>query len=148
MPGTIASFSRATLLNTKNRWRLLTGEPSEFILEARIFHSISLGLIFLSAFYIPYNIFAGLYLSAISCLCLAVFFLNEYYRSRFKRLAHRTLIIGLFGVLVLSVNYFSNSGIQGSTDLIWPIYLLIVLTICPYRQQIIWTLVYLLAFAC
>src|SRR3546814_8764256 len=50
------------------------------------------------------------------------------------------------GIIIFGVNYFSNSGISGSTDLIWPAYLLLVFAISPYHQHIKWLIVYLLCF--
>jgi signal transduction histidine kinase len=129
------------------RWKHWTGNQSEFTLEARFFHSISLGVILLGAVYIPYNLFAGLYMAAFSCLLFGCVFFYEYYRSRFRLKPHRSLMFGLFGLLVFSVNYFANSGIQGSTDLIWPAYLLLLLTISPYRQYLFWIIAYIVVFA-
>ena len=60
--------------------------------------------------------------------------------------AHNSTLFGLIGVLILGVNYFPNSGINGSTDQIWPAYLLLVFAISPYRQHIKWLLIYLSCF--
>lgn len=127
-------------------WRKLVGKPTEFTLEARIFHSISLGIVILATVYFPYNLYAGLYMAAISCLIFVSTFGYEYYRSRYRRHAHRSLLFGLLGLVVLSVDYFANSGILGSTDLIWPVYLLLLLTICPKQHHVVWVLIYLLVF--
>ncbi len=127
-------------------WRELIGSPSEFTLESRIFHSISAGLIALSALYVPYNLYAGLYVGSISALLFGLFFSYQYYSSRFRNQPHSNLIFGLAGILIFGVNYFTNSGINGSTDLIWPAYLLLLFAISPYKQHIGWLMVYLVAF--
>lgn len=124
----------------------MIGSPEIFSLEARIFHSICLGLMALTAIYAPYNTLEGLYVGGISAVVLAVFFFLQYYNSRFRGRPHSTVIFALAGIVVFSVNYFANSGINGSTDLIWPAYLLMVLVISPYRQHFFWVGVYLLAF--
>ncbi|MFD2873098.1 sensor histidine kinase [Mucilaginibacter ximonensis] len=129
-----------------SRWRLLIGKPSDFVLEARVFHSISLGIAVLITCYIPYDAFAGMYIASVSSAVVAAFFGYEYYRSRFMRRPHRSLAFGLFGLVILPVNYFANSGIQGSTDLMWPVYLLMLLTICPLRNQLGWVASYLVIF--
>lgn len=135
------------LTNTINRrWRILIGSPSEFKLEAQIFHSICLGLSLLTAIYVPYDLFAGLYVAGFSSFIFSGIFFYEYYRSRFLLRPHRSLVFGIAGLLILSVNYFANSGIQGSTDLIWPVYMLLLLTICSYRHQVMWVIVYLVVF--
>jgi two-component system sensor histidine kinase/response regulator len=127
-------------------WFRLVGTSATFSLESRIFHSISICLILLAFFYIPYNLFAGLYVAAISCLFLSIVFFYQYYFSRFIGKAHSNTLFALIGIFLFSVNYFTNSGINGSTDLIWPVYLLLVFAISPYRQHITWLIVYLLSF--
>lgn len=142
----MAGIVQHLVLAVKHRSGLFIGDPSEFTLESRIFHSISLGIALLLLVYVPYDLFAGLYIAALSCVIFGSIFLYEYYRSRFMRQAHRSFLFGIAGLLLLSVNYFANSGIHGSTDLIWPVYLLLLLTICPYRHIITWVIVYLLVF--
>lgn len=127
-------------------WFKLIGGSSDFALESRIFHSITVGLIILAIAYVPYNFFAGLYVAAISCIVLGAFFAYQYYNSRWHGKAHSSLLFGLTGIAVFSVNYFSNSGINGSTDIIWPAYLLLVFAISPYRQHIFWLFAYVLCF--
>ncbi|NRF39488.1 sensor histidine kinase KdpD [Pedobacter foliorum] len=133
---------------SKNKafWAELIGSPLKFSLESRIFHSISISLIVLACIYVPYNIYAHLYVAAVSTFLIGLFFLQQYYYSRFYGKAHNSALFGLVGVLLLGVNYFSNSGINGSTDLIWPAYLLLVFAISPYQQHIKWLIVYLLCF--
>lgn len=142
MSNLLHAFTRVVGL----RWRTLIGNPSDFTLETRIFHSISLGLVLLTAVYVPYNLFAGLYVASLSCAVFGGAFAFEYYRSRFRLLPYRSFLFGLMGLVILSVNYFTNSGIQGSTDLVWPTYLLLLLTICPLRRQPAWVITYLIVF--
>jgi two-component system sensor histidine kinase/response regulator len=127
-------------------WFELIGSPLMFSIESRIFHSISIGLMVLACVYVPYNIYAGLYVAALSTFLIGLFFLQQYYFSRFHGRAHNSTLFGAIGVLILGVNYFSNSGINGSTDLIWPAYLLLVFVISPHRQHTKWLIVYLLCF--
>src|SRR5438067_3238481 len=102
-------------------WAKLIGGSSAFPLESRIFHSISISLIILTSFYIPYNFFAGLYIGSFSAFLLWGFFGYQYYHSRFNGHKHNNILFGVTGVVIFSVNYFTNSGIDGSTDLIWPV---------------------------
>lgn len=134
------------LKKANSLWYKLIGSPLTFSLESRIFHSICLGLIMLAVFYVPYNFFAGLYVGSASSLLFSLLFAYQYYNSRFHGKAHSNTLFGLTGLLVFSVNYFSNSGINGSTDLIWPSYFLLVLAISPYRQHVTWLIIYLLCF--
>lgn len=127
-------------------WFKLIGNSADFALERRIFHSITIGLIILATFYAPYNIFAGLYVAAASSLLFSLFFSYQYYQSRFHNRQHSSILFGVTGILLFSVNYFANSGINGSTDIIWPAYLLLVFAISPYRQHLAWLIVYVLCF--
>lgn len=129
-----------------NFWQELIGSASVFSLESRIFHSISIGLIILVSLYVPYNLYAGLYVGSLSALLIGLFFLYQYYHSRFRGIPHNSALFGLTGVLIFGVNYFTNSGIHGSTDLIWPSYLLLVFAISPYQQHIKWLIIYLSCF--
>lgn len=142
MSNPLYAFTRAV----GERWHMLIGTASEFTLAARVFHSISLGIALLVTAYIPYDLFAGLYIAALSCALFACIFGYEYYRSRVHRKPHRSLLFGLIGLVLLSINYFANAGIEGSTDLIWPVYLLLLLTICPLRHQLAWVITYLVVF--
>lgn len=102
----------------------------------------------LSSVYILYNFYAGLYVGSISALVLSLFYAYQYYYSRFRNKMHSSVLFGLLGIAIFGVNYFTNSGIHGSTDLIWPVYLLLVFAISPYRQHFAWLVVYLLCFFC
>ncbi|PTQ98234.1 signal transduction histidine kinase [Mucilaginibacter yixingensis] len=146
MPYTVLTYARTLIMRISRQWHVLTGRAAGFSLEARIFHSISLGIVLLAWCYVPYDLFAGLYVAAASCVIISGFFLYEYYRSRYCGHPHRSFIFGFVGLALFSVNYFCNSGINGSTDLIWPVYLLLLLTICPYRHHIGWVITYLVVF--
>ncbi|WP_243772243.1 sensor histidine kinase [Mucilaginibacter rubeus] len=127
-------------------WNSLIGDSSNFSLESRIFHSISLSLMVLAACYIPYNLVAGLKVAAVSCLLIGTVFLHQFYFSRFRNKPHSNVIFGITGLFIFSVNYFSNAGISGSTDLIWPSYLLLVFAISPYGQYLAWLSTYVIVF--
>ncbi|WP_316744271.1 HAMP domain-containing sensor histidine kinase [Pedobacter antarcticus] len=127
-------------------WLDLIGSPSIFSLESRIFHSISVGLILLLSIYVPYNLYAGLYIASVSAFGVGLFFFYQYYHSRFHGIPRNNTLFGLIGIVIFGFNYFANSGINGSTDLIWPAYLLLVFTISPYRQHLTWLVIYLLCF--
>ncbi|MFD2144550.1 hypothetical protein [Mucilaginibacter antarcticus] len=128
------------------KWRELTGSASDFSLESRIFHSISLCLVMLAGFYVPYDIFAGLYVAGGSSLIFSLLFFYQFYHSRYKGIRHNSIFLGLTGLILFSINYFANSGIHGSTDVIWPAFLLLLFAVSPYRHHLTWLIVYLLAF--
>ncbi|MFC4212483.1 sensor histidine kinase [Pedobacter lithocola] len=136
--------------SVKNKiiWSDLIGDRSSFSLESRIFHSICACLIFLSAIYFPYNLYAGLYVGSLSAFLLCIFFTYQFYYSRFKAKPHSTFLFAVIGLITFGINYFSNSGINGSTDLIWPAYLLLLLAISPYQQHLRWLIIYIIYFLC
>jgi len=147
MPKSDFSLFTPRLLKRSNTlWFHLIGSPSMFPLEIRIFHSISLGLILLAAIYVPYNFYAGLYVGSLSAFIFTSTFFYQYYYSRFHGKQHNSTLFGVTGLLIFGVNYFTNSGTHGSTDLIWPIYLLLVLAISPYHQHAKWLILYFLTF--
>lgn len=147
MPKFKFSIPKAQALKRKNIfWFESTGSESKFSLESRIFHSISIGLLVLVCVYVPYNLYAGLYISSLSAFIFGLIFFYQYYYSRFHGRPHNNTVFGLAGVILLGINYFTNSGINGSTDLIWPAYLLLVFAISPYNQHLKWLIVYLLCF--
>lgn len=127
-------------------WLGLIGSASEFPLESRIFHSISLCLVLLSGFYVPYDISAGMYIAGVSSFIFSAIFFYQYYHSRYLRKPHNSLFFGLAGIIIFSFNYFANSGIHGSTDVIVPSYLLLLFAISPHRQHFTWLMVYLVCF--
>ena len=129
-----------------NYWVELIGSRTDFSLESRIFHSISISLIVIVTLYVPFNIFTGLYAAALSSFLVCLFFTYQYYKSRFLGKSHSNIAFGLIGILLFGVNYFLTAGIDGSTDLIWPVYLLFLLSITPYRQHFVWVILYLLFF--
>ncbi len=133
-------------IKNKTLWADLTGSPKLFSLESRVFHSICIGLFVLDLVYIPYNLYAGLYVGSFSAFIFGVLFFYQYYLSRYKSKPHSTTIFALTGLIIFGVNYFTNSGIHGSTDLIWPAYLLLVLAISPYHQHLKWLIIYVVVF--
>lgn len=134
------------LKRINNFWLDLIGDPSVFPLESRIFHSISIGMIFLTLIYTPYNLYAGLYIASASAAILGALYAFQFYSSRFCGRRHSSMLFGVTGILIFGFNYFANSGIDGSTDLIWPAHLLLVLAISPYQQHTRWMFAYLFCF--
>ncbi|HUH19666.1 MAG TPA: hypothetical protein VL047_10630, partial [Albibacterium sp.] len=140
-------FNNLSLEEEDGLWLALIGSPSRFSLESRIFHSISIGLIPMAFIYIFYNLYADLYVSSIAALVLVVFFSQQYYNSRIRGRHHNSTLFGIVGILIFSLIFFSSSGIDGSTDAIWPAYLILIFSITPYRQHLTWLIIYLLSFS-
>ena len=135
-------FLENSIKKVNTLWVNLIGSPTDFLLEDRIYYSISIGIIVLSALYIPYNLYAGLYISSISALIFGLIFYYQYYNSRYRGKPHNDTVFALTGIILFGINYFTNAGINGSTDIIWPAYLLLVFAISPYRKHINWLIIY------
>ncbi len=127
-------------------WFQLVGNQSDFLLENRIFHSISIGVIVLAAVYIPYNFYAGLYVSSFSALFLGIIFCFQFYRSRYLGKGHNDVVFALTGLIIFGINYFTNAGINGSSDVVWPAYLILVFAVSPYRKHLNWLIIYFVFF--
>ena len=119
-------------------WFQLVGNQSDFLLENRIFHSISIGVIVLAAVYIPYNFYAGLYVSSFSALFLGIIFCFQFYRSRYLGKGHNDVVFALTGLIIF--------GIYGSSDVVWPAYLILVFAVSPYRKHLNWLIIYFVFF--
>jgi two-component system sensor histidine kinase/response regulator len=127
-------------------WFQLVGNQSDFLLENRIFHSISIGVIVLAAVYITYNFYAGLYVSSFSALFLGIVFCFQFYRSRYLGKSHNDVVFAIAGLVIIGINYFTNAGINGSSDIVWPAYLILVFAVSPYRKHLNWLIIYFVFF--
>ena len=100
----------------RNYWYFLTGSSSKFTLESRIFHSFCIFEIITLFFIVPINFFLGL--DTIAWLVFGTFILQcgFYYISRFKYWTKTGLYLTFSTLyLLLIVNYFLDSGINGPT---------------------------------
>lgn len=117
----------------------LVGAPISFNLEARVFHSVCLLMIAGAGINVAFNLLAGLPQAA--WLMLAVFAACSavYYFSRFRHQTKITMPIFLFGCnVVLGINYYFNSGLDGPTYAICLLFLLITISVAPRRQYLLW----------
>jgi two-component system, sensor histidine kinase and response regulator len=120
-------------------WIKVTGKSSSFPLEFRIFHSICF-ITILSLLYItPFNLFLGLYVSAMLSLSALFIFFYLYYRSRFKGKMQSSIIMcAMLANVLFIVNYFYNSGISGPTDLFIGLSVSLIISFTPNTQHKIW----------
>lgn len=120
-------------------WIKLSGEPSEFPLNARIFHSVCLISIFALSYNVPFNYVIGLPSIALVSLIVLLIAGGLYYASRFRnKVASSILIANIVGLTLFTVNYFLNSGLSGPTDLFFLLFLLLSIGISPAEQYKVW----------
>lgn len=102
-------------------WYYLTGLNRDFSLESRIFHSLCIVAFFILALCVPLNIILGLPVSALLAGTALIIQAVLYYFSRFRHKTQISLKLSIFLIhIIIIVNFFFNSGIQG------PSYLLLV----------------------
>ncbi|KQS27154.1 histidine kinase [Dyadobacter sp. Leaf189] len=120
-------------------WARLSGEPSKFPLNARIFHSVCLISIFALTYNIPFNYFIGLPEVALTSLVVLLLAFGLYYLSRFKNQAPATILAtNVIGLILFTINYFLNAGINGPTDLFFLLFLLLSIAISPRSEYKFW----------
>lgn len=123
-------------------WEYLRGTSREFSLNNRIYHAISLIIMAVMVYNVPFSLLLGLYkLAGATVLLLAVQY-TLYHLSRFRQLSgiSRTLQISLFYAF-FTINYFMNSGVDGSGLFSLLTVHFVTIVIAPRRQYRIWTLV-------
>lgn len=120
-------------------WINLSGDPSVFPLNARIFHSVCLISTFALTYNIPFNYAIGLPKIALASLIVMLITVALYYASRFKNMVSiSTLLANIVGLTLFIVNYFLNSGLRGPTDLLFLLFLLLSIAISPAEQYKVW----------
>lgn len=120
-------------------WINLSGDPSVFPLNARIFHSVCLISTFALLYNVPFNYAIGLPDIALANLVVLLITVGIYYASRFKNLVSiSTLLANIVGLALFVVNYFLNSGLFGPTDLFFLLFLLLSIAISPADQYKVW----------
>ncbi|MEO6684511.1 MAG: HAMP domain-containing sensor histidine kinase [Dyadobacter sp.] len=130
-------FPNKALLDTY--WIRLTGHPSEFPLNARIFHAACLISIGALVYNIPFNFIIGLPEVAISCIVVAVLCSGLYYYSRFLHQVKTSIFISNFlGLGLFIFTYFENNGLSGPSDQFFLLFLLLSISVSPVKQYKIW----------
>jgi signal transduction histidine kinase len=122
-------------------WVKLTGDPAAFSLEFRIFHAVCLIVVFALAYNIPFNLIVGLPVPAAISLVACIAFYILYYRSRYQgKMRSSVTLCAVLANALFIVNYFYNSGINGPTDIVLAVSILLVIAITPHRQHKLWLL--------
>lgn len=130
-------FPNKTLLD--KYWVKLTGHPSEFPLNARIFHSACLVSLAALLYNVPFNIIIGIPDVAIASLLVFGLCFGLYYTSRFLHKVNQCILISNFlGLALFIYIYFVNGGLTGPTDESFLLFLFLSIVISPVEQYKIW----------
>lgn len=120
-------------------WEKLVGNKSDTSLEARIFHSVCITSFLALAINVFFILFLGIYELAVVLTVLIVAVSFIFYLSRIKK---RTLtgivIFVILNNLLLLVNFYYNSGINGPSTIIFLISIFLAIAILPKKQYRIW----------
>ncbi|MCE7063815.1 sensor histidine kinase KdpD [Dyadobacter sp. CY326] len=120
-------------------WIRMLGSPSDFPLNARIFHAVSLISIAALIYNVPFNYIIGLPKIAIASMVVLIIMCMLYYNSRIKnRVTVSVLIANIVGLGLFTLNYFLNSGLNGPTELFYLLFLLLSIAISPVNQYKVW----------
>ncbi|RZM30390.1 MAG: sensor histidine kinase [Pedobacter sp.] len=119
----------------------LIGLPDSTVLEARIFHEVSLIAMFALSIGIIANFVIGVPYVNINLGITLLMVGGVYYNSRyFGRLKLSVIIFTISSGLMLLINYFINSGIKGPTLLLCLVSMVFTISVMPNRQYFFWVL--------
>lgn len=121
------------------RWSNLTGDPSDFPLEFRIFHALCMVVVIALTITIPLNLTVGEPVAAALCLIAAIMFSFFFYRSRFRgEMRGSIFVTAIICNALFLINYFYNSGISGPNDVVFALSLFLIIFISPQKQHKYW----------
>lgn len=122
-----------------SHWANLTGDPSAFPLEYRIFHALCMVMIIAMVFTIPVNLIISEWVAAGLCVLAAGVFAFFFYRSRFRGKARGSIFMtALICNTLFFINYFYNSGISGPNDVVFSLALFLIIFVTPQKQHRYW----------
>ena len=132
----------SALTSVKNAWKYLTGDPSEFTLEGRIFNSVCLVALFTIIYHIPFNFLIGLPVSGYISIALLIIQSGLYYLARFrKNLQLSILLSGITIHILFIINYYYNSGISGPTLILLALSFFLIISVASKKSNFIWVFI-------
>ena len=127
------------LTKAKKIWNWIVGSSPDFSLESKIFHIICtttmLGIVMSIVVDFMLNMYDIAKVMSVSCLLVAII----YYYSRFKN-RYRSAILSFIILvdLLLVLNFYLNSGLDGPTLLLYLLFFLMMTIISPPKTKRIW----------
>ncbi|ACU03736.1 sensor histidine kinase [Pedobacter heparinus] len=117
----------------------LIGKKTSFTLEGRIFHSVCLVALMGLAVCIPFNASIQLFRLALLMVVIFLAVLTIYYFSRFRnKTSAGIVVLSIINNLLLMVNYYYNSGVNGPSTVVFALSFLITVSIVPKKHFWIW----------
>ena len=110
-------------------------------MEARIFHTVCIIVLFSLVILTGYNLLTTLQFAAFISILIGCIQAALYYLSRFKRrLILATTLSAVTVNICIPATYFYNSGITGSVMLLFALILFLIILIIPRSQRLFWYL--------
>ena len=126
----------------KARFELLVGDPKEFSLESRIFHTLSLLAIVIIFGEAIFYLFTSLNEVVLMATLVGLALTGLYYLSRFKNKLNLAINLTIIALSITHVfAYMYNAGIVGNAMLLSVETLFLVLLIVPSRLRFFWFMV-------
>ncbi len=120
-------------------WGIVAGKPDDFMLRARIFHSVCFIVAIALLYNIPFNFAIDLPDIGLECIVLLAIVCGVYYNSRIKKRVSFSIVLGLFVTnIAFALIYFINSGINGPTDMFLLLTLVITIAVSPVEHYKYW----------
>src|SRR5690606_9355619 len=118
----------------------------KFPLRKRIYHAVSIIALLWLPVALGVNLFIQVPNVTLVLISVWVFFVVLYCLSRFWGQSNLSLLIFGFSATILIVaNYFINSGIRGPSLILFLLSIVLVLSIMPPRQFLLWFLINVIA---
>ncbi len=115
------------------------GSSDKFPLEAQVFHSVCLVVIVGLVFSVPFDLFLRLAGLSLVMLVVAILVAFIYYYSRFRgKTGNAIVFFNVVCHILLILNFYYNSGIDGPTLLIYLLFTVMSVAIAPSGQKRIW----------
>jgi two-component system sensor histidine kinase/response regulator len=128
-----------TLKYFQVQWTWLVGDPEKFTIENRIFHAFCIFAIVTNCVETTFNVFNDLYSSVFITVFIAMFQIACYFISRFKNKGTLAVVLSAIEINILTgVSFFYNSGVTGSTLLLFIVTLFILILIVQPKQWLLW----------
>lgn len=126
-------------MSLKKTFNHLTGNHSDFSLEHRIFHSYCIIAIITLSYCIPLNFVLDLPASAWLSLAAMLIQCFLFYLSRFRNKTRLSITLSILIIhLILILNYYYNSGIDGPTLLLLLSIFFLVMAISEPKSYKYW----------
>ncbi len=114
----------------------LTGSSSEFSMEVRSFHTISIFSFVILMILLPFNLWIGLVSSSILIIVLIILQVIAYYLSRFHKIHTPGIIAYIISTYAtLTLSFFFDNGSNGPSLPLFFLTFMLLIVLSPFRYH-------------